>query len=83
MAPIHVAEVLHCRETLGVRAPDLRERMRTHYAESDNELHHLLIMESLGGNAFAADRAIAQTLASPESAAGWRDTSSWLANAMS
>jgi ubiquinol oxidase len=55
--------VLHCRETLGVRAPDLRERMRTHYAESDNELHHLLIMESLGGNAFAADRAIAQTLA--------------------
>lgn len=24
--------------------------MRAHYAEADNEFHHLLIMEELGGN---------------------------------
>jgi ubiquinol oxidase len=42
--------VLHLRETLGQRAigdETMRDRMRTHYAEADNELHHLLIMESL------------------------------------
>ena len=37
--------------------------MRMHYAEADNELHHLLIMESLGGSANFADRFIAQHLA--------------------
>lgn len=37
--------------------------MRTHYAEADNELHHLLIMESLGGNSSAVDRSLAQTMA--------------------
>jgi ubiquinol oxidase len=37
--------------------------MRTHYAEADNELHHLLIMEELGGNANAIDRIVAQTVA--------------------
>lgn len=36
--------------------------MRTHYAEADNELHHLLIMESLGGNANVVDRVLAQTM---------------------
>merc|ERR1712039_372395 len=41
--------VLHLRETLGFRDPDLNQRMRVHYAEADNELHHLLIMESQGG----------------------------------
>jgi ubiquinol oxidase len=42
--------VLHLRETLGQRQigdEAMRDRMRTHYAEADNELHHLLIMESL------------------------------------
>lgn len=37
--------------------------MRAHYAEADNELHHLLIMESLGGNSSGVDRALAQTMA--------------------
>jgi hypothetical protein len=49
------------RETFGQR--DLGEFMRTHYAESDNELHHLLIMESLGGNESPVDRVLAQTMA--------------------
>jgi len=37
--------------------------MRRHYAEADNELHHLLIMEALGGADRFADRFIAQHLA--------------------
>ena len=55
--------VMHLRETFGERSPTLSDRMRTHYAEADNELHHLLIMESLGGNSSAVDRTIAQTMA--------------------
>ena len=55
--------VLHLRESLGARDRDHVARMRVHYAEADNELHHLLIMEALGGNASAPDRALAQTLA--------------------
>ena len=54
--------VLHLQETFGVR--DLDETMRTHYAEADNELHHLLIMEALGGNSNVIDRCLAQTLVS-------------------
>lgn len=53
--------VLHLRETFGERG--MGERMRTHYAEADNELHHLLIMESLGGNSNIIDRTLAQTMA--------------------
>lgn len=53
--------VMHLRETFGER--DLGDSMRTHYAEADNELHHLLIMESLGGNENAFDRVLAQTMA--------------------
>lgn len=53
--------VLHLRETFGER--DLGDRMRTHYAEADNELHHLLIMESLGGDSNWFDRTLAQTMA--------------------
>jgi hypothetical protein len=45
--------VMHLKETFGRREPGDRDRMRAHYAEADNELHHLLIMESLGGNASA------------------------------
>jgi len=55
--------VLHLRETFGDRDPNLGEKMRTHYAEADNELHHLLIMESLGGNSSVIDRTLAQTMA--------------------
>jgi len=55
--------LLHLRETFGDRSPGLGERMRTHYAEADNELHHLLIMESLGGNSSVFDRTLAQTMA--------------------
>lgn len=55
--------VMHLRETFGERSATLSERMRTHYAEADNELHHLLIMESLGGNSSVVDRTIAQTMA--------------------
>jgi hypothetical protein len=57
--------VLHLRETFGERkaADEMSDRMRTHYAEADNELHHLLIMESLGGNSTAIDRNLAHTAA--------------------
>merc|ERR1719253_196068 len=55
--------VLHLRETFGERYDSMSERMRTHYAEADNELHHLLIMESLGGNSNIVDRTLAQTMA--------------------
>ena len=55
--------VMHLRETFGDRDPLNLERMRTHYAEADNELHHLLIMESLGGNSSIVDRTVAQTMA--------------------
>lgn len=62
--------VLHLRETFGQRTTDgtkdgeeMSDRMRTHYAEADNELHHLLIMESLGGNSNVIDRVLAQTMA--------------------
>jgi len=55
--------VMHLRETFGKRDPGDGDRMRTHYAEADNELHHLLIMESLGGNSSFVDRALAQTMA--------------------
>ena len=55
--------VMHLRETFGDRTTGLGERMRTHYAEADNELHHLLIMESLGGNSNIVDRTLAQAMA--------------------
>jgi ubiquinol oxidase len=55
--------VMHLRETFGDRTDGLGERMRTHYAEADNELHHLLIMEGLGGNSKFVDRTLAQTMA--------------------
>jgi len=50
--------VLHLYETLGWwRSPELRA---VHLAEEDNELHHLLIMESLGGDQRWLDRFFAQ-----------------------
>lgn len=50
--------VLHLYETLGWwRSPELRA---VHVAEEDNELHHLLIMESLGGDQRWLDRFFAQ-----------------------
>ena len=55
--------VMHLKESLGDRKPGANNRMRTHYAEADNELHHLLIMEALGGNSSAVDRALARTMA--------------------
>jgi ubiquinol oxidase len=55
--------VMHLRETFGDRQDFMSQKMRTHYAEADNELHHLLIMESLGGNSSVVDRTIAQTMA--------------------
>ncbi|GMI21476.1 hypothetical protein TrCOL_g3136 [Triparma columacea] len=55
--------VLHLKETFGERSDNYAEKMRTHYAEADNELHHLLIMESLGGNDFILDRILASAMA--------------------
>lgn len=53
--------VLHLLETLGQwRRADL---LKVHFAESWNELHHLLIMEELGGNTAWWDRFIAQHIA--------------------
>lgn len=53
--------VLHLYETLGWwRRADY---LKVHFAESWNELHHLLIMESLGGDKDWADRFLAQHMA--------------------
>lgn len=53
--------VLHLYETLGLwRKADL---LKVHFAETWNELHHLLIMESLGGDRLWIDRFIAQHIA--------------------
>ena len=53
--------VLHLYETLGKwrRA----KYLKLHFAESWNEMHHLLIMEELGGNAHFFDRFVAQHIA--------------------
>jgi ubiquinol oxidase len=53
--------VLHLYETLGWwRKADW---LKVHFAESWNELHHLLIMESLGGADFWGDRVLARATA--------------------
>ena len=52
---------LHLYESLGLRGN--AKLMRMHYAEADNELHHLLIMEALGGSSAFVDRFVAQHLA--------------------
>lgn len=53
--------VLHLYETLGLFRR--KEFVLLHFSESWNELHHLLIMESLGGNGRFADRFICQHMA--------------------
>ncbi|KAL5700070.1 ubiquinol oxidase (non-electrogenic) [Ranunculus cassubicifolius] len=53
--------VLHLYETCGWwRRADY---LQVHFAESWNEMHHLLIMEELGGNAWWFDRFLAQHIA--------------------
>ncbi|WP_218081348.1 alternative oxidase [Anthocerotibacter panamensis] len=53
--------VLHLYESLGMwRKADW---LKVHFAETWNELHHLLIMESLGGNELWADRLVARSIA--------------------
>jgi ubiquinol oxidase len=53
--------VLHLYETLGLwRKADW---IKVHFAESWNELHHLLIMEALGGNKNWIDRLLAKSAA--------------------
>lgn len=50
--------VLHLYETMGWwRKIDW---LKVHFAESWNELHHLLIIESLGGNRYFIDRFVAR-----------------------
>lgn len=49
---------LHLYETLGMWRK--ANYLRIHFAESWNELHHLLIMEELGGSEIWADRFVAQ-----------------------
>jgi ubiquinol oxidase len=53
--------VLHLYETIGSWRN--AEYLKVHFAESMNELHHLLIMEELGGNARFIDRFVAQHVA--------------------
>ncbi|GAA0155124.1 oxidase [Lithospermum erythrorhizon] len=53
--------VLHLYETFGWwRRSDY---LKVHFAESWNEMHHLLIMEELGGNDWWFDRFLAQHIA--------------------
>ncbi|OIT19320.1 PREDICTED: ubiquinol oxidase 4, chloroplastic/chromoplastic [Nicotiana attenuata] len=53
--------VLHLYESFGWwRRADY---LKVHFAESWNEMHHLLIMEELGGNAWWFDRFLAQHVA--------------------
>ncbi|MGG6297322.1 alternative oxidase [Leptolyngbya sp. AN02str] len=53
--------VLHLYETLGMwRRVDW---LKVHFAESWNELHHLLIMEELGGGDNGIDRILARSVA--------------------
>ncbi|KAJ4912880.1 hypothetical protein Rs2_07501 [Raphanus sativus] len=53
--------VLHMYETFGWwRRADY---LKVHFAESWNEMHHLLIMEELGGNSWWFDRLLGQTVA--------------------
>jgi ubiquinol oxidase len=53
--------VLHLYESVGLwRKVDW---LKVHFAESWNELHHLLIMEELGGNNSWFDRILARTTA--------------------
>lgn len=53
--------VLHLYESLGLwRKVDW---LKVHFAESWNELHHLLIMESLGGDRNLGDRVLARSVA--------------------
>lgn len=53
--------VLHLYETFGWLRKS--EYIKVHFAESWNELHHLKIMEDLGGNSEFSDRFIAQHIA--------------------
>ena len=53
--------VLHLYETLGWFRK--KEYIQIHFAESWNELHHLLIMEELGGSEEFFDRFVAQHIA--------------------
>lgn len=77
------------RQTLGWRRR--ADLMKLHFAESWNELHHLLIMEELGGSDRWADRviavhlaffyywvAIAVYVASPETAYNLNEQVRWL-----
>jgi len=53
--------VLHLYETLGWHKK--KQYIQLHFAESWNELHHLLIMEELGGSKEFSDRIVAQVIA--------------------
>ncbi|MGQ4648245.1 alternative oxidase [Lyngbya aestuarii] len=49
--------VLHFYETVGLWRKC--NWLKVHFAESWNEMHHLLIMESMGGNSYWVDRFLA------------------------
>ncbi|PWA34750.1 Alternative oxidase [Artemisia annua] len=53
--------VLHLYESLGWWRKS--EYIQVHFAESWNEMHHLLIMEELGGNAWWFDQFLSRSMA--------------------
>lgn len=53
-----ISSVLHLYETLGWWRK--AKYLKIHFAESWNEMHHLLIMEELGGSHLWKDRFVAQ-----------------------
>ncbi len=60
-AYVHIYRCISLRQTMScIIHTYIHTYIQVHFAEADNELHHLLIMESLGGNENFVDRFFAE-----------------------